>query len=79
MYRFPWYLTLVSNNHASSNPGQGSYNQELLQPGVFTTRGSYNQGSYHQGFLQHNLYYQIKVNLIYNIIYSYKKGNIYSE
>ena len=23
MYRFPWYLTLVSANHASSNPGQG--------------------------------------------------------
>ena len=22
MYRFPWYLTLVSINHASSNPGQ---------------------------------------------------------
>ena len=21
-YRFPWYLTLVSDNHASSNPGQ---------------------------------------------------------
>ena len=24
MYRFPWYLTLVSTNHASSNPGQSS-------------------------------------------------------
>ena len=22
MYRFPWYLTLVSTNHASNNPGQ---------------------------------------------------------
>ena len=22
LYRFPWYLTLVSTNHASSNPGQ---------------------------------------------------------
>ena len=22
MHRFPWYLTLVSTNHASSNPGQ---------------------------------------------------------
>ena len=21
MYRFPWYLTLVSTNHVSSNPG----------------------------------------------------------
>ena len=25
MYRFPWYLTLVSTNHASSNPGQGRH------------------------------------------------------
>ena len=25
MYRFPWYLTLVSTNHASSNPGQTSF------------------------------------------------------
>ena len=25
MYRFPWYLTLVSTNHASSNPGQSVY------------------------------------------------------
>ena len=23
MYRFPWYLTLVSTNHATRNPGQG--------------------------------------------------------
>ena len=23
-YRFPWYLTLVSASHASSNPGLGS-------------------------------------------------------
>ena len=23
MYRFPWYLTLVSTNHASRNPGLG--------------------------------------------------------
>ena len=23
MYRFPWYLTLVSTNHVSSNPGLG--------------------------------------------------------
>ena len=22
MYRFPWYLTLVSTNHASNYPGQ---------------------------------------------------------
>ena len=22
-YRFPWFLTLVTANHASSNPGQG--------------------------------------------------------
>ena len=28
MYRFPWYLTLVSTNHASSNPGLcGSHRQ----------------------------------------------------
>ena len=26
MYRFRWYLTLVSTNHASSNPGQVSIN-----------------------------------------------------
>ena len=25
MYRFPWYLTLVSTNHASSNPGEIYY------------------------------------------------------
>ena len=24
LYRFPWYLTLVSTNHASRNPGQGA-------------------------------------------------------
>ena len=28
LYRFPWYLTLVSTNHASSNPGQVFKNQE---------------------------------------------------
>ena len=34
MYRFPWYLTLVSTNHASSNPGQvGSYFR--WQPATF--------------------------------------------
>ena len=27
MYRFPWYLTLVSTNHASSNPGQEGENK----------------------------------------------------
>ena len=25
MYRFPSYLTLVSTNHASSNPGPGQF------------------------------------------------------
>ena len=25
MYRFPWYLTLVSTNHASSNPGLADF------------------------------------------------------
>ena len=29
MYRFPWYLTLFSTNHASSNPGQVN-NQSLI-------------------------------------------------
>ena len=28
-HRFPWYLTLVSANHASSNPGQ-EYNSSSL-------------------------------------------------
>ena len=28
MYRFPWYLTLVSTNHASSNPGQVRFSAE---------------------------------------------------
>ena len=28
MYRFPWYLTLVSTNHASSNPGQSVKTKE---------------------------------------------------
>ena len=36
MYRFPWYLTLVSTNHASSNPGQivwhCSNEQSALRP-----------------------------------------------
>ena len=31
MYRFPWYLTLVSTNHASSNPGQvGEVEQNII-------------------------------------------------
>ena len=29
MYTFPWYLTLVSTNHASSNPGQTDKSKEL--------------------------------------------------
>ena len=29
-YRFPWYLTLVSTNHASSNPGQHCTNLDYL-------------------------------------------------
>ena len=29
MYRFPWYLTLVSANHASSNPGLVNANRWL--------------------------------------------------
>ena len=30
MYGFPWYLTLVSTNHASSNPGQVSFSFHQL-------------------------------------------------
>ena len=33
MYRFPWYLTLVSTNHASSNPGQDATRR--ARPTVF--------------------------------------------
>ena len=32
MYRFPWYLMLVSTNHASSNPGLGSRVRILCKP-----------------------------------------------
>ena len=32
MYRFPWYLTLVSTNHASSNPGQARVAEEMDNP-----------------------------------------------
>ena len=28
-YRFPWYLTLDSANHASSNPGQEEKNEDI--------------------------------------------------
>ena len=34
MYRFPWYLTLVSTNHASSNPGQISNQSSILSTDV---------------------------------------------
>ena len=34
MYRFPWYLTLVSTNHASSNPGQIGREWLIALPGV---------------------------------------------
>ena len=30
MYRFPWYLTLVSINYASSNPGPGVKGKTLI-------------------------------------------------
>ena len=30
-YRFPWYLTLVSANHASSNPGQMTHFSDQWQ------------------------------------------------
>ena len=45
MYRFPWYLTLVSTNHASSNPGLAarvftgvgySNNRDLCEIGSFS-------------------------------------------
>ena len=29
-YRFPWYLMLVSANHASSNPGQDIKTEEFV-------------------------------------------------
>ena len=32
-YRFPWYLTLVSANHASSNPGESG--NQLTQSNKF--------------------------------------------
>ena len=35
MYRFPWYLTLVSTNHASSNPGQVYITAFLLRSGHY--------------------------------------------
>ena len=31
-YRFPWYLTLVSANHASNNPGLDVMKASLVQP-----------------------------------------------
>ena len=34
MYRFPWYLTLFSTNHASSNPGQISNQSSILSTDV---------------------------------------------
>ena len=33
MYRFPWYLTLVSTNHASSNPGLADFSHLALRFG----------------------------------------------
>ena len=36
-YRFPWYLTLVSANHALSNPGQ-KYKQSSFETGTLASR-----------------------------------------
>ena len=38
MYRFPWYLTLVSTNHASSNPGQLARKQTSYRPKDYISR-----------------------------------------
>ena len=38
MYRFPWYLTLVNTNHASSNPGQFA---GILMVKAVVTRGNF--------------------------------------
>ena len=43
MYRFPWYLTLVSTNHASSNPGQvdkSYYNNNYNIVNIYTFNNS---------------------------------------
>ena len=36
IYRFPWYLTLVSANHASSNPGLNAKTERFREPGTFS-------------------------------------------
>ena len=38
MYRFPWYLTLVSTNHASSNPGQNKLSNHRIFRSIFPTK-----------------------------------------
>ena len=35
-YRFPWYLTLVSANHALSNPGLNAKTERFREPGTFS-------------------------------------------
>ena len=37
-YRFPWYLTLVSANHASSNPGLEIVNNVTLK--IYSSLGN---------------------------------------
>ena len=46
MYRFPWYLTLVSTNHVSSNPGleDNSIQQLNNQGQKFISVGAYVSG-----------------------------------
>ena len=53
MYRFPWYLTLVSTNHASSNPGLAIWAFSLLCALTFSFTPPPSPGI---GLLQTNLH-----------------------
>ena len=44
-YRFPWYLTLVSANHALSNPGLEAATANALSPSVFLVLPLYGSSS----------------------------------
>ena len=39
MYSFPWYLTLVSTNRASSNPGLADFHASIEKIRYFKTGG----------------------------------------
>ena len=59
-YRFPWYLTLVSANHASSKPGQVfsflfRFGFEISVHSIFKRFVSHARGlpSYHQALCFH--------------------------